>query len=121
MKIRAELLKKRREIEDRERLLQQRKEDYEMEKKMKLAEVKAKLYKKYDDSEVVGHTSSLPNPDSVHGLMRAQTEISKMMMDQQRLVSLPRRELQIFDGKIQDNRAFITAFKHNIDRSCSKR
>ena len=39
-----------------------------------------------------------------------------MMIDQQRLVSLPRRELQVFDGKVQDYRAFVAAFEHNIEQ-----
>ncbi|KAJ8034240.1 hypothetical protein HOLleu_20993 [Holothuria leucospilota] len=34
----------------------------------------------------------------------------------QKLVSLPRRDIQIFDGKVQDYRAFIAAFEHNIEK-----
>ena len=52
----------------------------------------------------------------MYDLIQAQNDISRMMINQQKLVSLPRRELQIFDGKVQDYRAFVTAFEHNIDQ-----
>ncbi|XP_071825532.1 uncharacterized protein [Apostichopus japonicus] len=122
LKVRVEMLRKRREIEEKERLLKQQREDYELEVEMKLAEAKANVFKKYDNPESSDEESLLTKSDDkvdssgVHNLIRSQTEISRMMIDQQKLVSLPRRELQIFDGKVQDYRAFIAAFEHNIEQ-----
>ena len=120
LKARADLIKKKRELEEHERLLQQQKEDYELEVEIKLAEAKANVYKKYESPEQSHYEGPSVGQSGVHKLIQSQTDISKMMIEQQKLVSLPRREIQIFDGKVQEYRAFIAAFEHNIERLTEK-
>ncbi|KAJ8037714.1 hypothetical protein HOLleu_18605 [Holothuria leucospilota] len=116
LRAKAELIKIKREIEEHERRLQRQKEDYELEVEMKLTEAKANVYKRYQGPDE-NHYEGLPIKQSgVHDLIQTQSEISKMMINQQKLVSLPRRDIQIFDGKVQDYRAFIAAFEHNIEK-----
>ncbi|KAJ8047278.1 hypothetical protein HOLleu_06245 [Holothuria leucospilota] len=81
---------------------------------MKLTEAKANVYKRCEDPRNK-HYEGLPvQQNGVHDLIRSQTEISRMMIDQQKLVSLPVRDIQMFDGKVQDFRAFIAPVEHNF-------
>ncbi|KAJ8049632.1 hypothetical protein HOLleu_02465 [Holothuria leucospilota] len=92
----------------------QQKEDYQLEVEMKLIEAKANVYKRYEGPQENHYEGPPLQRSGVHDLIQSQTEISRTMIDQQKLVSLSRLDIQIFDGKVQDYRAFIAAFEHNI-------
>ena len=76
LKVRAELLRKRREIEEKERLLKQQMEDCEIEFEIKLADAKANVFKRYDTPELsddkflLTKSDDKVNSSGVHNLIR---------------------------------------------------
>lgn len=57
----------------------------------------------------VSHTNLL-------SIMARQNKIPAMLVHQQRLLSLPNREIQVFDGDSLLYHAFMRAFEHNIEK-----
>ena len=57
--------------------------------------------------------------DSVLDIMRKQNEISTLLMQQQCLSALPKREIPIFDGNPLKYHSFIKAFENGVERNTS--
>lgn len=64
------------------------------------------------DAEVVSGSS---NQNPVFAVMKKQNEITALLVQQQCLSSLPKREIQVFDGDPLQYQTFIGAFEHSIE------
>ncbi len=51
----------------------------------------------------------------VFGIMKRQNELTTLLIQQQQLTSLPKREIQIFDGDPLQYPSFIRAFENGIE------
>lgn len=60
----------------------------------------------HDDEEV---------PSNIYGVMRKQNEITMLLLKQQCLSSLPKRDLKVFDGDPFQYHAFMRAFVNSVE------
>lgn len=62
--------------------------------------------------------SQVQNSDkqgNIKGIMRKQNEITSLLLKQQCLSFLPKRDLEVFDGDLLQYHAFIRAFKNSVE------
>lgn len=59
--------------------------------------------------------SEPPDRPDLTTIMQRQTDLADLLTMQQKLASLPRREVPVFDGDPLAYRPFMQAFKHNIE------
>lgn len=52
--------------------------------------------------------------NSIYSVMEKQNEITALLIQQQSLSSIPKREIQVFDGDPLQNQSFIKSFEHSI-------
>ena len=64
-----------------------------------------------------GFESKNEDQNNMLGIMRKQNEITTLLIKQQCLSSLPKREIPIFDGDPLKYQAFIKAFENGVERN----
>lgn len=64
-----------------------------------------------------GFGSGDEDQNNMLGIMRKQNEITTLLIQQQCLSSLPRREISVFDGDPLKYHAFIKAFENGVERN----
>lgn len=64
-----------------------------------------------------GFASRDENQDNMLGIMRKQNEITTLLIQQQCLSSLPKREIPCFDGDPLKYNTFIQAFENGVERN----
>lgn len=64
-----------------------------------------------------GFGSKNEDQNNMLGIMRKQNEITTLLIQQQCLSSLPKREIPIFDGDPLKYQAFIKAFENGVERN----
>lgn len=64
-----------------------------------------------------GFGSRDENQDNILGIMRRQNEITTLLIQQQCLSSLPRREIPFFDGDPLKYNTFIRVFENGVERN----
>ena len=60
-------------------------------------------------------TQTRPDKSELTAILERQTDLADLFMAQQRLASLPGRDVPVFDGDPLAYRPFMQAFKHNIE------
>lgn len=55
--------------------------------------------------------------NNMFGIMTKQNEITTLLIQQQCLSSLPKREIPIFDGDPLTYHAFVKAFENSVERN----
>ncbi len=64
--------------------------------------------------------SHIPPPRDLSAIMQRQNEITAALVQQQLLMSLPSRDIPVFEGDPLQYRSFIRAFEHNIESKANK-
>lgn len=59
-------------------------------------------------------------PEGLFTIMQKQNEITAALVHQQRLLSLPARDIPIFDGDLFQYKAFIKAFEQGVENKACK-
>lgn len=77
--------------------------------------VETKVHSKQIEKQPLSHTS-LQWPEELLSIMSRQTEITVALMNQQLSMTLPPRDIPIFDGDPLKYRAFIKAFEHGVEK-----
>lgn len=61
------------------------------------------------------HVQNSDEQGNILGIMRKQSEITSLLLKQQCLSSLPKRDLEVFDGNPLQYHAFIRAFENSVE------
>ena len=60
-------------------------------------------------------TGSILNDDGLANVLQRQNDITSMLVKQQKLSTLPQKEITFFSGDVLSYRPFIRAFEHIIE------
>ena len=60
-------------------------------------------------------TGSILNDDGLANVLQRQNDITSMLVKQQKLSTLPQKEITVFSGEVLSYRPFIRAFEHIIE------
>ena len=60
-------------------------------------------------------TASILSDDGLANILQRQNDITSMLVKQQKLSTLPQKEITVFSGDVLSYRPFIRAFEHIIE------
>lgn len=90
---------------------------HETEQSLAVHNVQENAQTQYGNASNANISSRNENQNNMFGIMRKQNEITTLLIQQQSLSSLPKRDIPVFDGDPLKFHSFVKAFENGVERN----